>query len=164
MRVFAVTGYSGTGKTTLVESIIRALVNDGYSVATIKSSKHQAGLEEGSDTWKHMRAGASLAIFMGPSTELISFKKRLSAAELVELSKQDFLIVEGMKSSNLPKFWCLGSSEILHDEIPQNTWAIVSWTEEAALPGLDLPVIISDELEKLVEIVKKRAVDFYEIE
>ncbi|MHA2046829.1 MAG: molybdopterin-guanine dinucleotide biosynthesis protein B, partial [Candidatus Thorarchaeota archaeon] len=64
MRVFAISGFSGTGKTTIVEGLVRALVESGYTVATIKSSKHDPGPESGTDTWKHRQAGASVALFL----------------------------------------------------------------------------------------------------
>ena len=164
MRVFAVSGYSGTGKTTLVEEIIRLLVKSGHSVATIKSSKHEAGSDQGSDTWRHRKAGASLTIFLGPNTESARFTDRIDPDDLARLSKYDYLIVEGMKSVNIPKFWCIGDAELKHDDIPVNTQAIVSWSDNAALPGLDLPVFIVDEIDELVIIVKSRALDISEIE
>ena len=163
MRVFAVSGYSGTGKTTLVEAIVKSLVKSGFTVATIKSSKHEAGPDQGTDTWKHLQAGASMTIFLGPNTESSKFKDRIGKDDLAKLSKYDFLIVEGLKSVQIPKFWCVGDAELNHDDIPVNTWAIVSWSDKAALPGLDLPVYMSDEIEKLVEIVKTRAMDFSEV-
>jgi molybdopterin-guanine dinucleotide biosynthesis protein MobB len=37
MRVFAVSGFSGTGKTALVETIVSSMTKAGHTVATIKS-------------------------------------------------------------------------------------------------------------------------------
>ena len=164
MRIFGVSGFSGTGKTTLVEDIIKSLVRSGYSVATIKSSKHEAGPVEGTDTWRHKEAGASMTIFLGPGTKSDKFTDRISSDELTRLSKYDFLIVEGMKSVNIPKFWCVGNTELNHDDIPVNTQAIVSWSEKTAIVGLDLPVFIADEIDKLVAIVKTRSLDSSEVE
>ena len=164
MRVFAVSGYSGTGKTTLVEEIIRLLVESGHSVATIKSSKHEAGPDQGTDTSRHMQAGSSFTIFLGPNTESARFTDRIGPDDLARLSKYDFLIVEGMNSANIPRFWCVGDTELKHDDIPMNTQAIVSWSDKAAVAGLDLPVFIADELDELVRIVKIRALDISEIE
>ncbi len=161
MRVFAISGYSGTGKTTLVEKIVRSLVESGYSVATIKSSKHQPGPDHDSDTWRHKQAGASLTIFLGPGTDSTEFTERIGPDSLVKLSKFDFLIVEGMKSVNIPKFWCVGDNEVA--DIPVNTKAIVSWSDNQVGPSLELPVFIADEIEKLVKIVEARAVDISEI-
>ncbi|OLS24830.1 MAG: Molybdopterin-guanine dinucleotide biosynthesis adapter protein [Candidatus Thorarchaeota archaeon AB_25] len=164
MRVFGVSGYSGTGKTTLVEAIIRSLIKSGHSVATVKSSKHEAGPNQGTDTWRHMQAGASMTIFLGPKAESGKFTDRIGSDELVRLSNYEFLIVEGMKSANIPKFWCVGDTELKHDDIPVNTQAIVSWSDKAAIPGLDLPIFIADEIDELVKIVKIRSLDISEIQ
>jgi molybdopterin-guanine dinucleotide biosynthesis protein MobB len=45
MRVFAISGLSGTGKTTLLERLVRELVRKGYSVATLKSTQED-GIRE----------------------------------------------------------------------------------------------------------------------
>jgi molybdopterin-guanine dinucleotide biosynthesis protein MobB len=164
MRVFAVSGYSSTGKTALIEAIIKSLVKGGYSVATIKSSMHKAGPDHGKDTWRHMQAGASLTIFLGPKTGSGKFTDRIGSDEMARLSKYDFLIVEGMKSANIPKFWCVGDTELKLDDIPVNTQAIVSWSDNAAIAGLDIPIFIADEIDELVKIVKTRALDISEIE
>ena len=164
MRVFAISGYSGTGKTTLVEAIIRSLVKSGRTVATIKSSIHHAGSDQGTDTWRHKQAGASMTIFLGPGTKSDKFTDRIGSDELARLSKYDFLIVEGMKSASIPKFWCIGDTDLKHDDIPVNTYGIVSWSDRPAVAGLDLPVYISDEIDELVKIVKTRALDSSEIE
>ena len=163
MRVFAVSGFSGTGKTTLVEAIIKSLVKSGHTVATVKSSMHQAGSNKGTDTMRHTQAGASMTIFLGPGTKSDKFTDRIGSDELSNLYKYDFLIVEGMKSVNIPKFWCVGDKEIKHEDIPVNTHAIVSWSETTVIEGLDLPVFIADEIDDLVNIVKTRALDVSEI-
>ena len=104
-----------------------------------------------------------MTIFLGPGTKSDMFTDRISSDELTKLSKYDFLIVEGMKSVNIPKFWCVGNTELKHDDIPVNTEAIVSWSEDTAIAGLDLPVFCADEIDELVNIVRTRALDISEI-
>ena len=163
MRVFAVSGFAGTGKTTLLETIVKSLVNSGYSVATIKSSIHEPGPKQGKDTWRHMQAGASLTIFLRASDENVKLKERIGIPDLTVFSKHDFLIIEGMKSANIPKFWCVGDAKVELDEIPINTLALVSWSEN---PGRfnNIPVIASGQVEQLIKIVKSKALDISEIE
>lgn len=164
MRVFAVSGTSGTGKTTLVEAIIRSLVKSGHSVASVKSSMHQAGPDQGSDTWRHIQAGSSMTVFLGPDTKSVRFTDRIGPDELARLSKYDFLIVEGMKSVNIPRFWCVGDTEVKPEDVPVNTQAIVSWSIRETDAGEGIRVINTDEIEELVEIVKAKALDISEIE
>jgi len=164
MRVFAVSGYSGTGKTTLVEAIIRSLVESGHSVASVKSSIHQAGPDQGSDTWRHMQAGSSMTAFLGYDTKSAKFADWIGPEKLARLSKYDFLIVEGMKSVNIPRFWCVGDTEVKPEDVPMNTQAIVSWSIRETNTCEGIRIINTDEIEELVEIVKAKALDISEIE
>ncbi len=163
MRVFAVSGYSGTGKTTLVESIVGSLVEKGDSVVTMKSSHHKAGPFQGTDTWRHTQAGASMTVFLRTNIDDVKLKERISTDDLAKLSKHDFLIIEGMKSTNIPKFWCVGDAIVAPDEIPINTLAIVSWSEN---PGRfnNIPVIAAGQIEQLIKIVRSKALDVSEID
>ncbi len=163
MRVFAISGYSGTGKTTLVEAIVSSLVERGHSVVTMKSSHHEAGPDQGKDTLRHLQAGASLTVFLRTSNEDAELKERISTADLAKLSEHEFLIIEGMKSANVPKFWCVGDTKVAPDEIPINTHAIVSWS---ANPGRfnNIPVIASEQIGQLVKIVRSKALDVSEID
>ncbi|MFX1482365.1 MAG: molybdopterin-guanine dinucleotide biosynthesis protein B [Promethearchaeota archaeon] len=162
MRVFAISGYSGTGKTTLIESIVNSLVDSGYSVATIKSSIHHPRQDPNTDTQRHLQAGASFALFVRASDECVTFKDRIDPADLSRLLDFDFLIIEGMKSVNIPKFWCVGDTDISGD-LPINTQAIVTWSEDT-LENRAVPVISAGQVDRLAEIVKTSAVDVSDIE
>ena len=164
MRIFGVSGYSGTGKTTLVEAIIKSLVSRGYNVATIKSSKQEEGPDQGTDTWRHKEAGASMVIFLGPYPKPIGLKERIGEDVLVRLNKHDFLIIEGMKSANIPKFWCVGDTEFKREEVPVNTQAIVSWIDREIDIVDEINIINADAINELIEIVKTKSVDYSEIE
>ena len=157
MRVFAVSGFSGTGKTTLIESIIKEINSQGYQVITIKSSRHQPKEEEGTDTRRHQVAGATKSFFKGPSDREKSLK------EVVGSHTADFLIVEGMKTSSLPKFWCIGKSE-LEDTIPLGVKAIISWNSDTVEDKFDAPILNSGDIEQMVTIILAEAIDFERVE
>jgi len=152
MRVFAVSGFSGTGKTTLVESIVRELVAEGYSVVTVKSSQHEQHDEKGTDTERHRIAGAKESYYRGPSD------RNLLIRDLVKSTAADFLIVEGMKVSPIPKFWCLGDSPI-GDTIPIEVKAIISRKIERIEDKYGIPIIDASDIEGLVKIIKNQAVE-----
>jgi molybdopterin-guanine dinucleotide biosynthesis protein B len=163
MRVFVVSGYSETGKTSLVEGLVSSLVKNGYSVATIKSSKHEEGPDKGTDTWRHLQAGSSMTLFHRASNDSVKLKDRIDAVDLAKLADYDFVIIEGMKSVDIPRFWCVGDNDVNLDDIPANTQAIVTWSERPDLIS-EIPVIAVNRVEQLVEIVNKKAVDASELE
>ncbi|TFG32850.1 molybdopterin-guanine dinucleotide biosynthesis protein B [Candidatus Thorarchaeota archaeon] len=152
MRVFSISGFSGTGKTTLVESIIRELDTQGYSVITIKSSQHDPRKGEGTDTDKHQTAGAIESFFRGPTNREKSLK------EIVGSLVSDFLLVEGMKTSPIPKLWCIGNAPI-GDTIPINVKAIISWDAAEVEDKYSIPILESDDIQQIVSIIMKEAID-----
>ena len=154
MRVFAVSGYSGTGKTSLIEVLIKELVEDGFSVATIKSSKHEPGPEKGTDTWRHRQAGASVTLFLIADEDQIDLRERIGKENLEKIGDHDFLVIEGMKTVEIPRFWCIGNADLNLEDVPAGTQAIVTWDLKPHLVS-DIPIFTTNEVKRLVEIVKK---------
>ena len=163
MRVFAVSGFSGTGKTTLVEALVRELVRNGHSVATIKSSKHEPGPEEGTDTWRHSEAGASVTIFLKAEGDSGGLRERIGQENLAQIEGNDFLLIEGMKSIDIPRFWCIGADDDIPEDVPTNTQAIVRWEDDGAA-FQDYTVIESESVKELVRILIEKAVDLASVE
>lgn len=159
MRVFAVSGYSGTGKTSLIETLIEGLVARGASVTTVKSSMEDVMPPENSDTWKHLRAGAETTILQGPGSTTIRFKERADLERILKHLDSDFLLIEGMKGITIPRFWCMGENHAV-DDVPEGTVAIIIWNASRKIPTkVGVPVIPSDDIENLIEIVEREALD-----
>lgn len=109
MKVIAVVGTKKTGKTTLVTALIRSLIRYG-KVGTIKNMASHP-VDHG-DTKRHFEAGAEEVIGLGENQLKVTRGGRLESA-LAELQKDrmDFVIVEGFKSSSLPKI-VLGNIDV----------------------------------------------------
>ena len=59
MKVVGFAGYSGAGKTTLVEQLIPALKLRGLRVSVVKHAHHDFDIDQpGKDTYRHRQAGA----------------------------------------------------------------------------------------------------------
>jgi molybdopterin-guanine dinucleotide biosynthesis protein MobB len=101
MKVVAIVGTKKSGKTAVAKAMIRSLKNYGR-VGTIKNM--QDHLVDRGDTRRHFEAGAEVVIGLGDRQIKVTRKGNLESA-LAELQKDgmDFVIVEGFKSSNLPK-------------------------------------------------------------
>jgi molybdopterin-guanine dinucleotide biosynthesis protein B len=102
MRVVAIVGHQGSGKTTLIERLIPALRARGLSVSTVKHAHHhQVELDTpGKDSHRHRVAGASEVIVasdtgwarIAASTEPASLQILLG-----QLRPVDVVLVEGFK-------------------------------------------------------------------
>ncbi len=106
--IVGIVGWSGAGKTTLLARLIAELKRRGYRVGTIKHSGHvDASVDvPGSDTWRHMEAGADVVALASP--RLLAVMQRLSEdvglAEVVaQMPPVDIILVEGYKRAPVPK-------------------------------------------------------------
>jgi len=110
MNVVGFAGYSGTGKTTLVERLIPALKARGQRVSVVKHAHHTFDIDQpGKDTRRHREAGAFEVV--------VASSKRLALIREYEQDIQprvhhllaelydgvDWVLVEGFKQSDLLK-------------------------------------------------------------
>ncbi|MDP2766897.1 MAG: molybdopterin-guanine dinucleotide biosynthesis protein B, partial [Candidatus Methanoperedens sp.] len=111
MRIISVVGYKKSGKTALVERLVKALKNYG-SVGTIKHLHEHTINKPDTDTWKHARAGADVVVAV-TQNELVKFSRDNNLASAIdELANAgvELAVVEGFKDSKLPKI-ALGEVE-----------------------------------------------------
>ena len=102
MRVIAIVGRQGSGKTTLIERLIPAARGRGLSVSTIKHTHHhQIELDTpGKDSHRHRSAGAA-EVIIASDTGWARIATSPHPAQLQELLGQlrpvDLVLVEGFK-------------------------------------------------------------------
>ncbi len=132
---FSVAGESNSGKTELVEKMIKELKSKDYKVATLKHTTGDYSIdEEGKDTWRHKKAGSDLVIFSTPSETSFLYDKELDLENVFEESdiedKYDVLIIEGMKNIDIPKV-VIGDLDSNYDFLyDDNLDDIIEWIEE----------------------------------
>jgi molybdopterin-guanine dinucleotide biosynthesis protein B len=110
MKVVGFAGYSGSGKTHLVERLIPALKLRGLRVSVAKHAHHKFDIDHpGKDTFRHREAGA-FEVVVASDRRLALMREFEQPAELsvhhllAELyDGVDWVLVEGFKQSNLLK-------------------------------------------------------------
>jgi len=126
MKAFAVIGYHHTGKTTVVTELIKSLTAKGFRVATIKDihNENYHADTEGSNTWKHIQAGAVMTFAKGLYNSSLLFPHSLSLMEITALMNCDFLIMEGIKTAPVPKILCAENTQQLEELFDDTVFAI----------------------------------------
>ncbi len=109
MKVFAITGYSGTGKTTLIEKLIAQFVGEGLRVAALKHAHEGFDMDTpGKDSYRMRAAGASQVLISAPHRWVLMAEMNGAGEPTLEdhlqrLGEADLVLVEGWKNSVLPK-------------------------------------------------------------
>lgn len=109
MKVFGIAGYSGMGKTTLLERLVPALRARGLVVSLIKHSHKAIEIDRpGKDSYRLREAGCSEVILLGEGRWALMHELR-GAPEpeldylLGRLQHCDLVLVEGFKEGAFPK-------------------------------------------------------------
>ena len=155
MYIFAVSGLSKTGKTTVVEAMVRSYSTKGFSTATIKNSacKDLAVENPGTDTSRHRKAGAAATILRSPDITAIVQKKQLSLEELLIGIDYDIVILEGFGSLDIPKIVTAASFIDADTKYTPNTFAFSGKLAASAASYRSLPVInCFADAERLAEL------------
>jgi molybdopterin-guanine dinucleotide biosynthesis protein B len=97
VKVFALKGFSKTGKTSVGAATIRELRRRGYTVGVVKNIHHENfSLDSpGTDTHAHKKSGAELVCARGPGETALIFEGRLPIERILSFFTQDFAALEG---------------------------------------------------------------------
>jgi molybdopterin-guanine dinucleotide biosynthesis adapter protein len=147
MKIFGFAGYSGAGKTTLIEQLIPLCVADGLKVSLIKQSHHDFEIDRpGKDSYRHRMAGCSEVLLTSPHRWALVHELRGDAEPTLtehaaRLSACDLLLVEGFKHEAIPKLEVHRSTNGKALLFPHDAHivAVASDTQlDCSLPRLDL--------------------------
>lgn len=110
MKVVGIAGYSGAGKTALIERLIPVLQAKGLRVSVVKHAHHRFDMDHvGKDTYRHREAGA-FEVVVASDQRLALIREFEQTTELTvhqligELSPGvDWVLVEGFRDCDLQK-------------------------------------------------------------
>ena len=150
MKVLALAGYSGSGKTQLIEALIPALRQSGARVSVIKHAHHGFDIDQpGKDSHRHREAGAT-EVLVASDQRLALMREfeqpgALSVHQLLaELGLEvDWVLVEGFKDCDLPKLEVWREANARPVQYPNDPFVVAVATadplpEPTQRPALDL--------------------------
>lgn len=115
--ILGIYGESKSGKTTLVEKLIKALKEKGYRVSSVKKIHIQDFTidTEGKDTWKHSKAGAQVVVAQSQNETTFLVNRNMAPKDIFyfieKITEFDLVIVEGYWDDDNPKIVVGGIEE-----------------------------------------------------
>jgi molybdopterin-guanine dinucleotide biosynthesis adapter protein len=127
LKIAAITGFSGAGKTTLITQLIARYVAAGLRVGAIKHTHHHLNEENRGDTARMRAAGADPVILAGPGEAVIFRASGTSRVryerprDLLAQFDHDVVLVEGFKElGDWPKVSISDDARPTVDELAEN--------------------------------------------
>lgn len=158
MRIYGVTGWKNSGKTSLMERLVVDITARGLSVSTVKHAHHSFDVDHpGKDSHRHRVAGARQVLLASRNRWALMHELRGEAEPalgdlLAQLAPVDLVLIEGYKRDSHPKVEAhrvaTGQPLIARDD--QTIRAVAS---DTVPEGLSVPVLHLDDTRAITEFI-----------
>ena len=162
MRVIGLAGWSGAGKTTLIEKLIPEIRRRGFSVSTLKHAHHAFDMDRpGKDSHRHREAGAAQVLVASTQrlallTELRDAPEPRLADLLLMFAPVDFVLIEGFRSDAHAKIEIFREANGKPLRYPEDD-QIVALISDLATPPDHLPHAHIDDVTGVADLVLAHA-------
>lgn len=161
-RVFGITGWKNSGKTTLTERLVTELTGRGWKVSTIKHAHHDFDIDKpGTDSFRHRQAGASeVAIVSGRRWalmhELRDEDEPTMDKVLGRIAPCDMVLVEGYKREGHLKIEARRIEAKDRSPLAPNDPSIVAVAADHQVEGENVPVFGIDDIRAIADFIEQR--------
>jgi molybdopterin-guanine dinucleotide biosynthesis protein B len=155
--IVSIIGKANSGKTTLLERLIPALMARSVRVGTIKHHVHEFDMDTpGKDTWRHKQAGAKVVALSSPTGLGIvrDTERDIPLSEVVSryFDDVDLVMTEGYKTGPAPKievYRCAAHSQPIANR--DETW--LAMVSDRPINCCGLPYFALDDTEALADFL-----------
>lgn len=161
MKVYGVTGWKNSGKTTLVERLVGEITDRGFSVSTLKHAHHSFDVDQpGKDSHRHRIAGAAQVLVSSAERWALMTEHRGRGeprlAELLALlAPVDLVLIEGYKRDRHPKIE-VRRAATAQDLIAVGDETVEAVASDAPLRDVTVPVFEIDDVAAIAEFILER--------
>ncbi|BAI72185.1 molybdopterin-guanine dinucleotide biosynthesis protein B [Azospirillum sp. B510] len=162
MKIFGLTGWSGSGKTSLMVRLIPALTGRGLSVSTVKHAHKGFDIDHpGKDSHNHRLAGATEVLVSSPLRwalmhELRDGEPELTLDELLtKVAPVDLLLIEGFKRDRHEKLE-IWRADVEKPLIAPGDPTIVAVASDGPVPNCPVPLLDLNDAEAVAAFIVAR--------
>ena len=156
--VVAFSAWSGTGKTTVIEQLIKELKSRGLRVAVVKHDAHQFEIDhEGKDSWRFAKAGADITILNSTEKTALIEQRSLTLAQAMSMIHDvDIILAEGYQQEALPRIGICRKATGKGFRLPLSEYiAVITDEDPSSLPP-SLPVFSFTDIVPLADFILAR--------
>ena len=153
--VVSFVGRSDSGKTTLLEKVVKELKVRGYRVAVAKHTHHGFDMDHpGKDSWRLTQAGSDIVVLSSPNkvafVEHLDTELTLDEVSALFRAKVDIVLTEGYKNGDAAKILVLTTEQdkerLCREERPLATVS-------ARLSSLGIPQFVDDDVTLVIDLL-----------
>ncbi|WP_139975792.1 molybdopterin-guanine dinucleotide biosynthesis protein B [Ochrobactrum sp. CGA5] len=159
-KLFGITGWKNSGKTTMTERLVTCLTARGYRIATIKHAHHNFDIDhEGTDSWRHRKAGAAEVAIVSSQRYAI-MHEGLGEAEpslweiAAKLAPCDLILVEGYKHETHKKIELRRADGHAGPFLSAEDPAVVAIASDNPQQGETVPIFGIDDIEQIADFIQ----------
>lgn len=158
-KLFGITGWKNSGKTTLTERLVQELTKRGYRIATVKHAHHNFDIDHvGTDSWRHRNAGAAEVAIVSSARfaimhENLGEEEPSLQAIVGKLAPCDLVLIEGYKRESHQKIELRRSGGHVGPPLCEDDSSIVAIASDHLVQHEKLPVFDLDAIEEIADYV-----------
>ena len=152
--IVAISGVKNSGKTTLMEKLIRELSRRGLQVAAVKHDGHDFTPDvPGTDSWRFGQAGAcGYAIYSPYRYQLVRHTQEVCERDFFDaFPEADVILLEGFKDSPYPKIEVVRAGNSDAPVCDPSTLLAVATDLPLALNGI--PMLGLEDVETMADLI-----------
>ena len=151
--IAAVSGVKNSGKTTLMEKLIRELSGRGLQVAAVKHDGHDFSPDvPGTDSWRYGQAGACGYAISSPQRYQLVRRAQVDERDFFSaFPEADVILLEGFKDSAYPKIEVVRAGNSERPVCDPATLLAVASDLPLAVDGV--PTVGLDDVEIMADLI-----------
>lgn len=153
--IFQITGYHNSGKTTLLNQLLRQLKKENLRAVTLKHHGHggKPQIVEETDSARHIASGAVASLVEGGNRLLLQIEDIVWTLDekinMLKALKPDVLFIEGHKHEDFPKLVILRAGADFHLLEELTNIAVVLYEKDKPLQFAAAPCFRRDDPEAI---------------
>jgi molybdopterin-guanine dinucleotide biosynthesis protein B len=159
--IACVSGVKNSGKTTLMEKLIRELRSRGLQVAAIKHDGHDFTPDvPGTDSYRFGQAGACGYAIYSPQRYLLVRQTKTDERDFLDaFPEADVILLEGFKDSGYPKLEVVRGGNSFRPVCDPATLLAVCTDLDLHLDGV--PTLGLDDVERMADLILEQSGQTY---